>query len=315
MRTSETIDSIIRMYLSECSVSANSLKTYSTYLKCFYRYCDVLGVNKRELSLSSVIEVLRYVERSKSRNYYISMIVILKSYFKFLERKGFEDDLLRNLKVPRKKKTYNKEALTDQNVMKLLSIFTRRTFKEKRDYAMLMLMLVNGLRCVEISRIIQSDFIERKSMMCIYIQRKGHTEKDDLIQINEVYNAAIEDYMSDPLFIYDAKLPLFYNIRKHNALNREVISRIITAYMVKSGIKDKKITTHSLRHTAAVYAFSAGLDIYDVQRFLGHTKSEITEIYLHTLVHQMNIDNKPANAIMNKLNKLKVGQQSYNLLL
>lgn len=314
MKTTETLDNIIKQYLSEISVSLNSIQTYSTYLKSFYRYCDILGLNKRELSLANIIEVLRYVEKSKSRNYLISLTIILKAFYRWMDEKNYQDNIIKSIRIPKRKKTYSKEALTDQEIIKLLSIFTRVTFKEKRDYAIVMMMLVNGLRCVEVSRIIQEDIIQKNNKMCLYIQRKGHTEKDSIIQIDEVYSNALEDYMSDPDYVLNESTSLFYNLRNLTPITRQQISRMVKDYMIKAGIKTKKLTAHSLRHTAAVIAFSSGRDIHEVQLFLGHTKSEVTEIYLKTLSNEIIMKNDTSKNIMNHINKLEIKQQSCNLL-
>lgn len=315
MKTTATLDQIIKEYLSEQTVQSTSLRTYKTYLVSFYRYCDVVGVDKRNLSLSKLINVLRYVEQFKSRNYHISLIIILKKYFAWLEDKGYWNNVAKGLRVPARRKTHSKDALNDLQLMKLLSVLDRTRLKGKRDYAIIMLMLLNGLRCIEVSRANQCDLVNkydseaRRERICLELQRKGHTEKDDFIQIENVYHKALEDYISDEKYISNESLPLFLS-QTNERLTPQTIGKIVTSYLIKSGIKNEKITTHSLRHTSAVISIKDGVDIYDVQKFLGHTKTEITEIYASMANDSVKLKNNPSESILKTIESLEHELQS-----
>ena len=48
-------------------------------------------------------------------------------------------------------------------------------------------------------------------------------------------------------------------------------------------IKEKNITLHSLRHSIATHLLAGGMDIQKVQKFLGHSCLDTTEIYTHLI--------------------------------
>lgn len=48
----------------------------------------------------------------------------------------------------------------------------------------------------------------------------------------------------------------------------------------KAGI-DKEVSVHTLRHCFATHLLEAGVDVYYIQKLMGHTSVKTTSIYLH----------------------------------
>ncbi len=48
-----------------------------------------------------------------------------------------------------------------------------------------------------------------------------------------------------------------------------------------SGIKKRRVTIHTLRHSYATHLLEAGVNIRVIQKYLGHAQLETTMIYLH----------------------------------
>lgn len=147
------------------------------------------------------------------------------------------------------------------------------------------------------------------------------------VRINELLNVAIEDYNSKdrtitirsetaktretrvlPISLKTARqLQRLINIAEAN--NEEYIfnstygSRIITHNVIKNfakygsraGIKGKQTTPHQYRRTFAVEAVKAGLDIFSLQKMLGHANITTTRIYV-------NLDNSHLIKAHEKLN-------------
>ena len=82
-----------------------------------------------------------------------------------------------------------------------------------------------------------------------------------------------------------ASEPLF-TTRTGSTLSRDALERRLAAYVATAvrlcpSLREKKITLHVLRHTAAMRLLHAGVDTSVIALWLGHEQIETTHIYLH----------------------------------
>ena len=69
-------------------------------------------------------------------------------------------------------------------------------------------------------------------------------------------------------------------------VSESYLSHKFTDYVRAAGLK-KKLHFHSLRHTFATWLVQDGVSIYEIQKLLGHSSIEMTQIYSHLQSEQL----------------------------
>ena len=67
----------------------------------------------------------------------------------------------------------------------------------------------------------------------------------------------------------------------HDAIERRLTGHVATARSRCPTLRDKHVTMHTLRHTAAMRLLHAGVDITVIALWLGHEHIATTNIYLN----------------------------------
>ena len=183
-----------------------------------------------------------------------------KLFFNFLSVEGYlaknPAEHLKGLKVDNT--THKKDALSSDMVKAILGTFNTSTLQGKRDKAIFALMATAGLRTIEICRADISDIALRDGKYFLQVQGKGRNEKSESVQIADGVFNLISDYLNSRT---DNAGNLFGSLSRRNyggRLTTTSISRIVKNALIRAGYNSRRLTAHSLRHTAATVALKAG---------------------------------------------------------
>ena len=212
-------------------------------------------------------------------------IIAVKRFFEWTEEAGFYPNIAKYIKSGHLSKNFKKDYLTSSQAKKILDEIDRSTLKGKRDYAMLVTMLTMGLRTIEITRANIEDIRTKGDATVLYVQGKGHEEKDDLIRMPYHVETAIRDYLS-VRNIANPSAPLFVSTSNHNHNGRMTtrsIRRIVKTAFISAGFNSPRLTAHSTRHTAATLSLLNGATLQQTQELLRHKNNGTTEIYAHNI--------------------------------
>lgn len=215
----------------------------------------------------------------------------IEKFFEFLHHKGMKnlpEINLKRLEINRIKR----EILSPEEILELYKIIEEKeatTEKQQalnyQDIIMLTIYYACGLRRNEGINLMLSDLNLDTRILHV---RKGKGNKQRLIPfsktsakhlqnwIYEYRNYLITDKTESRLFINRFGRPTTggtLNVRLQRLINETESIQL----------KEKTITLHSLRHSIATHLLANGMDIQKVQKFLGHSSLDTTEIYTHLI--------------------------------
>lgn len=166
----------------------------------------------------------------------------------------------------------------------ILSVIDRNSPIGKRDYAMILLACVLGLRVGDIKLLRFENFNWEAKQISI-IQHK--TQKPLSLPIPDSVGWAIIDYIKNGRpqyyetdYIFLKHMPPFDSIGDDNHMHQQLVK-----YMRKAGIsqyRKRRSGFHSLRHSAGSILLEMEVPLPIITNILGHSDSNVTAIYLKT---------------------------------
>lgn len=203
-------------------------------------------------------------------------------FYRWTALEGLYPNIADNMKSGVKcSQGHKKDSLTAEQGGKLINAFKGNRLVDKRNRAIIALMITSGLRTIEISRANIEDLVEINGRYYLYVLGKGRSERAEKVLVASQVYALIKDYLNAR---GDAAkdAPLFIATRRNKGgrISTQTISKMVKATLKSVGIDSKRITAHSLRHSAACQMILAGVELRQVQSVLRHKNINTTLIYL-----------------------------------
>ena len=302
MLIEKPINKLIAEYISEMDVKPYVQVNTRWVLDRFVKWMVVQRINVKQPRRADIIHYKNtLITEGKTPTTVDRYLSPIKTFFTWMESNGYYTNIAAGIKSPKDNRRFRKEYLQPDQVVQLLQSIPTDTITGKRNLAMITLMVYNGLRRIEIIRLTIADMVSSNELM---IQRKGRTYKESIRIQPEVYDI-IEQYLIER-GSYLPGDPLFAN-HSHwhtNTISETILSKIVKKYL-KQLSDSKKLTCHSLRHTAAITLLKSGKSVYDVQHFLGHTNTHSTEAYLKAIEAEQRQNNTLSRDLIDSLNQSK----------
>ncbi len=249
--------------------------------------CDLdLG----DLDAPLVGSFLDHLERDRSNSVRTrnNRLAAIHSFFGYASRRHPEHvaSIQRVLAIPPKR--FERSIVTylsDDEVDAVLAACDRTTWTGRRDQAMFALTIQTGLRISELTSLTCGDVFlgTGPHVHCI---GKGRKERNTplLPRTADVLRVWLTERAGSP------PEPLFpTNVGR--TLSRDAIEHRLAVYTTKAAascpsLRKKHVTTHTLRHTAAMRLLLSGVDVTVIALWLGHEQVSTTSIYLHADMSQ-----------------------------
>ena len=282
--------SISNDFRSNCKQKDYSQVTVDHYVKQSERFMDYLVsqniYNGHDITLPIIHAYLKtlagYTYKTVEQN-----ICSIRSFLRYLlEKDILEIDLA--LKLPMiqaRKQTRIPSVWSKEELEKLIAAIDRGNPKGKRDYAIILIACILGLRVSDIKKLTFENF-HWKEKQLIFTQSK--TRETVTLPLPNEIGWAVIDYLtygrpkveSSILFVRHMAPFLPFSEGDH-------LSQMIQSYMRIAHLPTlkKHRGMHSLRHTAASRMFENDTSLSVISEILGHTDPDSTAVYL-----KVNID-------------------------
>jgi len=268
--------------------SPSTIYGYNKELKKFIDF--IISENISDINLISTRIIRQYFyyakdNRGLGQSTISKIIATIKSFFNYLEE---EEIIIKNparkIKVP--KKVCRIPSVMSRYevdlIIRSVDFAPLRCRKNNiRDKLTLSLLYYTGIRKSELLNLNWTDINLSKSFIII---RRGKGGKDRLIPLHKEVTRLLDKYL-------DERIPLKTDAliigEQGKRLCNCSFTYLLNMYLCISGLKKKGYTAHSFRHSFATHLVEAGVDLFKVQKLLGHASLDTTKIYINFNSSQM----------------------------
>lgn len=283
--SSDSFESLVERFLSSEEVAESSKYTYRRQLRQFRNFVEC----RMELSSQTVVEYKKHLleDRKLTPLTVSGYLTAVRKFFAFLEAEKIFPNIV-TVKSPKKPKGFRKDCLSKNQIRTSLDNIRTDDLKGLRDFALFNLLVRTGLRTIEAVRATVGDIRQESGQAVLWIQGKGRNEKDDFVILTAKTIKPIQDYLEfrEKTEKLSDDSPLFGSESNRNLgepLTTRSVSRIIKEALRTAGNNSKRLSAHSLRHTAITLSIVGGATLQQVQAMARHADPKTTMIYLHNL--------------------------------
>ena len=287
----------LESYLQNLAVrnySENTIEGRQDALKVFLAWAKDRDLNAPEKITKPILESYqRHLWRWKKKNgqplgisTQRARLSTLKDFFAYLTKNNhLPANPASELELPRPEKRLPKEALTSEQIKKLLAIPNTRDPLGLRDRAILETFYSTGVRRSELTKLELCDLNPQRQTLSI---RQGKGNKDRIVPIGKTALQWLESYLEKvrPKLLLEAHERALFLTSYGEGFNPDVLSRMVSKYIKQSDL-GRQGSCHLLRHSCATHMLEGGADIRFIQQLLGHEKLETTAIYTQVSIEQL----------------------------
>ena len=215
----------------------------------------------------------------------------LRHFLRYLKDSGiYENEIADKIHMPLiSKKAQVPSAWKVEELRQLLAAIDRNSPIGKRDYAMIVLACVLGLRISDIKALRFSNFDWNNKTLSI-VQQK--TKKPLTLPLPDQVGWAVIDYIREGRPKYDGTDVVFLkHMPPFDAFSdSDHLEQRIVYHMNKAGLrrdKNRHSGFHSLRHSAASMMLEMETPLPVITTVLGQTNTDVTAIYLKIDIHKI----------------------------
>ena len=288
-------------WLQTLNYSEETVKTRKRNIREFLLYLE-------RCSIESVVNMpdekvklfVRYLQRRENRRYGSGLmnasinvsIGSVNKFFEYLQQTG--KPAADNLKYM-ENNYKSKNILTMKEVNQLYETTwqkhhfanehtqAKQEAVSQRDRAMLSIYYGCGLRKSEGTNLNTGDILIERKLIHV---RKGKGSKERYVPVTDNNLKYLTEYLNvgRTILLTGNETDSFFINQYGESCSAQALSLRLDRLVKNSGnrvLQSKKPTLHTLRHSIATHLLQQGMEIELIQKFLGHSSLEATQIYTH----------------------------------
>lgn len=297
MSTQTSLPTLLRGFFEDYlaaqrDVSSNTIYAYRDSIKLFLRFAarqsgrQVIQLRLNELSPTTVLSFLDYLEIER-RNCVATRNCRLVAVHRFFGYVADIDpqhaDLCRRvLDIPIKNTASSAMTYLDRDEVRALLAAPLPAHRlGRRDRALLTLLYNTGARASEAVALNVKD-VRFEPPTQVRIFGKGRKERACPLWQETV--DALRAYLQQRDNGNQPDAPLFLNAHRQRISRFGVVTilkrHVVTAATQQPSLAAKRISPHTMRHTAAMHLLQAGVELNVIKSWLGHVSITTTSQYI-----------------------------------
>lgn len=276
----DIINKSVDLYLADIHnrLSPRTAAAYSSHIDHFKQWWVSTSMGY-DLRIHLQAYRAHLIERYESANSINLALSSVRSLYRFLLDAGLMDyDPTTTLKSVKTGEGVRRSALSrDQITIILQHLNNSKMRQAKRNRAIFLLLLMNGLRRSELCDLCIEDLGLEQGARVAYLKRKGYQDKSNYVKLQDKTYQLLLEIIGDRTEGY-----IFTGERTGGRLNPDTVSRLIKETFKACGYDSKQLVCHSLRHSFAVIALTQGASIYSIKTAMCHKSIGTTTNYLHS---------------------------------
>lgn len=286
------LEQLKEIYLTSCQYQKElNPKTLKAYRIDLTQFIELTKQNELPISKEALLEYITQLHKLYQPATTKRKIASVKAFFRYLEC----EDIIEinpfskiNIRFRQPKKLpkiipYNtiQEFLSSLYQQKEVTTSNYKYNTLIRDIAVIELLFATGMRISELCNLKQINLDLFNKSILIY----GKGSKERVLQIgnNDVLQSLTTYIETFQLKLEETEY-LFVN-RLNKRLSEQSVRNMINKYAEIAGIQ-MHITPHMFRHSFATLLLEADVDIRYIQKMLGHSSINTTQIYTNVSTHK-----------------------------
>ena len=272
---------------AEHGMSANTLESYERDLNGYYKYLEDNNTDYKSCRVDHIRGYLKVLHGSGLKHTTIARhLSSIRQLHRFLHTEGYRNDNpTQVLETPKTPKSLPKVLSLTEIETLLETAHSDQSNHGVRLACLLEILYATGLRISELVTLSIASVQGVNTNKNPWLTIKGKGGKERMVHLSEPAQDILKKYME----IRNYYLPknrggsmyLFPSHSDTGHITRQNVGQQLKKMARLSGLDEKKVSPHVLRHAFASHMLAGGADLRAVQTLLGHTHITTTQIYTH----------------------------------